>query len=153
MNGSLISRLAVCAVAVIFSTAAQAADPVLPPALKAEVQVILHSSQAVGASVILVDALGVSASYLHGNARADTCHPAGAAGDALVALAAMRLAERGKVDLYAALPKSVGVSVGMPVSSACNGKSKVTLSLLLEHTSGLGGPSGQSNACSGGVNA
>ena len=143
MRASLICRLAGYAVGVVFSVAAQAADPALSPVLKAQVQAILQASKSTGATVLLVDALGVSAAYLHGDARAGTCHSAGAAGDALVALAAMRLAERNKVDLYASVPKSVA----MPGSAAC--KSKVTLSRLLEHTSGMGTPSSQSNACAG----
>ena len=141
MRRSFISHAFAWAVGVFLFSSARAADPVLPPALKAQVQAILQTSQSAGAAVILVDALGVSAAYLHGDARADTCHSAGAAGDALVALAAMRLAERGKVDLYASLSKSMGA----PVSAAC--KSKVSVSRLLEHTSGLGGPSGQTYAC------
>ena len=149
MRQFLIYRWALCAVAVIFSTTAQSADPALPPALKAQVQAILQSSQTVGATVLLVDALGVSAAYLHGNVRANTCHSAGAAGDALVALAAMRLAERGKVDLYAAVPSLLSKALGMPASAVCNGKSKVSLSHLLEHTSGLGGLSGQGQICPG----
>ena len=103
----------------------QAADPALPPTLKTQVQAILQTSSTLGATVLLVDALGVSGAYLYGDVRAGTCHSAGAAGDALVALAAMRLAERDKVDLYASLPKSMDVSV----SAAC--KSKVTL--LIRH--------------------
>ena len=143
MRASLICRLASYVVGVVFSVAAQAADPTLAPALKAQVQAILQSSKSTGATVLLVDALGVSAAYLHGDARANACHSAGAAGDALVALAAMRLAERNKVDLYASLPKSVA----MPGSAAC--KSKVTLSRLLEHTSGMGTLPSQGNDCAG----
>ena len=144
MRRSFISRAFVWAVGVFLFGSARAADSVLPPALKAQVQAILQTSQSAGAAVMLVDALGVSAAYWHGDARAGTCHSAGAAGDALVALAAMRLAERGKVDLYASLSKSIGA----PVSAAC--KSKVSVSRLLEHTSGLGGSSGQTYACAGG---
>ena len=143
MRRSSIGRLAVWGVGVFCLGAVQAADPALPHGLKAQVQTILQASKTTGAVVLLIDALGVSAAYLHGDARAGTCDTAGAAGDALVALAAMRLAEQDKVDLYASLPKSVG----MPASKAC--KSNLNLSRLLEHTSGVGTLSSQINACAG----
>ena len=145
MRPSLISHTAVWALCVCLLSPAQAADPALPTVLKAQVQAILQTSKVAGATVLLVDALGVSAAYLHGDARPSTCHAAGAAGDALIALAAMRLAEQDKVDLYASLASSLPKSVGVSTSATC--KTKVSLSRLLEHTSGVGGSLGQTNAC------
>ena len=148
MRRSFISHAFAWAVGVFLFSSARAADPVLPPALKAQVQAILQTSQSAGAAVILVDALGVSAAYWHGDVRAGTCHSAGAAGDALVAMVAMRLAERGKADLYASLPPSLSKSLGMPTAAVCKGKNNVSLSHLLEHSSGLGGPPTEGRICS-----
>lgn len=144
-------RPAALAAGISFFSVVQAAQPALPLGLQEQVRTILQTGGTTGAAVLLVDALGVSAAYLQGDLRTNSCAPAGAAGDALVALAAMRMAEHGKVDLYAALPASWSKPLGGTVPAACSSrgkaKSTVTLSHLLEHTSGLGEASSQSHVC------
>ena len=138
MKWSWVGRYLLAVCSAVGVCAVQAGEPALPPALLAQVQNILRTSETDTATVLLVDGLGISGALRHGSSE---CLAAGAAGDGLVALLAMRLAEQGKVDLYAPLPAIKNLA------SQC--KIKLTISHLLEHTSGVSGSSGSSGACSG----
>ena len=140
-------RLVLAAWSVLGAIFAHAAEPALPPALNAQVQRILQAGTATGAVVVLVDGLGVSGARGYGTLNPATCTQTDATSNAFVALAAMRLAEGGKLDLYAALPKVVRLSAGVSPPGRC--KSKVTLANLLEHTSGMASSSQQLEACPG----
>lgn len=130
MNWAWIGSCVVAACSTVYTSAVHAGEPALPPRLQAQLQGILAASGTESATVLMVDALGVSGALQYGT---NNCLPAcaGPGPDALVALLAMRLTEQGKLNLHAPLQPADAVS------KRC--KTRLTLSHYLEHTSAPAG--------------
>jgi CubicO group peptidase (beta-lactamase class C family) len=134
MRASKLIVAASVALLVLLAQAALAA-PAVPTALRERLDAIAAQHLAVrGAAVVLVGRSGVQGAWFSGTDER-ACFRAGSVSKLFTALLALRLVERGAIDLDAPLP----ADLQPPRPPGCN--TALSVAMLLEHTGGVVGSS------------